>query len=133
MDRFELVVPISPVPCPRPRVTKKGWTYYPAAYKAWKEEMGRVLPALLEGAGLTEPMECPVWVVSRFVCKRPKATKLAHPKPDIDNFEKSLFDALTFSQAWADDSQVVRSHSRKVWSEPGEPGRIEVAIGRWDD
>jgi Holliday junction resolvase RusA-like endonuclease len=125
---YELVVPLSPIPCPRPRVTSRGWTYYPPKYKQWKKDMGGLLPELLEGAGLEGPLDGPVAVWSTFVCQRPKTTKLAHPKGDIDNFEKSLWDALTDAGAWLDDCQVVASHSEKHWSEPGEKGRIRVVI-----
>lgn len=125
---FGFVVPVSPIPCPRPRVTSKGWSYYPAKYKAWKKDMGDLLPSLLQGAGLNYPLTGPVVVFSTFVCQRPKSTKLDHPKGDIDNFEKSLWDALTDAGAWLDDCQVIVSHSEKKWSEPGDDGRIEVVI-----
>ena len=125
---YQLVVPLSPIPCPRPRVTSKGWTYYPAKYKAWKKDMGDLLPPLLRDAGLEGPLHGPVIVWSTFVCRRPKTTKLTHPKGDIDNFEKSLWDSLTDAGAWIDDCQVIVSHSEKQWSEPGDDGRIEVAI-----
>lgn len=125
---MEFVVPVSPIPAPRPRVTSKGWTYYPAKYKAWRETVGTLLPAILSGAGLKAPLEGPVQVTTTFVCTRPKTTKLSHPKGDIDNFEKALFDQLTTAGAWLDDSQIVESKSVKCWGEPGAAGYIEVEI-----
>ena len=45
-------------------------------------------------------------------------------RPDIDNVEKTVFDALK-SVAWKDDSQVVETHIRKFY---GEQPRIELEI-----
>ena len=52
--------------------------------------------------------------------------KLVFPtsRPDIDNVEKTVFDALK-SVAWRDDSQVVETHIRKFY---GEQPRIELEI-----
>ena len=125
---MELIVPVNPIPAPRPRVSRKGWTYYPPKYKAWRETVDAVLPDLLVAAGVTSPLLGPLSVTSRFICTRPKTTKLTHPKGDIDNFEKGWFDRCTFNQLWADDSQIVHSHSSKLWAAPGEEGRIEMEV-----
>ena len=109
-------------------MTSKGWTYYPTKYKAWKKVMSELLPPLLTEAGLTQPLDNPVVVWSSFRVTRPKTTKLQHPRGDIDNYEKSLWDSLTDAKAWLDDCQVVASHSDKQWAEPGAKGHIEVAI-----
>ena len=37
-------------------------------------------------------------------------------KPDIDNIQKSVFDALN-TRAWADDSQIIRVDCRKEWAD----------------
>jgi Holliday junction resolvase RusA-like endonuclease len=127
---MELVVPVSPIPAPRPRVSRKGWTYYPAKYKEWRETVGALLPPLLADAGITQPLEGPLWVITQFKVVRPKTTKLTHPKGDIDNFEKAIFDQLTHAGAWVDDSQIVHSHSTKAWARAGEEGHIALRIIR---
>ena len=47
---------------------------------------------------------------------------------DIDNFTKSLFDALTHCGFWGDDEQVVRLLIEKGEKTP--PGNIQVKVNR---
>ena len=64
----------------------------------------------------------PVAVTLAFVATPPKTTKLSFPNPDIDNFEKALFDIATGS-LWDDDKQVVCTQTLKMWAQDGlEPG-----------
>ena len=64
-----------------------------------------------------------------FVRERPKSlpkrTTPAHTKyPDLSKLVRAIEDALT-GIVWHDDSQVVETHSRKRYAEPGErPGAI---------
>ncbi|QDP54767.1 MAG: hypothetical protein Unbinned5784contig1000_10 [Prokaryotic dsDNA virus sp.] len=125
---MRFIVPVSPIPAPRPRVTKQGWSYYPKRYKDWRKTVGEMLPDILTDTGLEAPLEGPLLVAAKFIVKRPKTTKLSHPRGDLDNFEKSLWDALTTAQVWLDDVQIVCSHSSKEWAKPGEEGKIEVMI-----
>ena len=55
-----------------------------------------------------------------FSITKPKTVKRDLPvvKPDIDNFQKSLFDALNLI-AWKDDSQIVKCASEKTYGTPG--------------
>ncbi|EQB10397.1 hypothetical protein L284_17025 [Novosphingobium lindaniclasticum LE124] len=66
-----------------------------------------------------------------IVCEvaKPKTTKLAAPKPDVDNYAKGVLDAITKDgRFWSDDSQVVGLWVSKTWTE-GAPG-IHVAISK---
>ena len=90
--------------------------------------MGDILPDILMGAGQEGPLEGPLLVVTRFIVTRPKTTKLSHPRGDIDNYEKGLFDQLTSCGAWLDDNQIVDAHSSKEWARTGEEGRIVCVI-----
>jgi Holliday junction resolvase RusA-like endonuclease len=103
---------IDPVPCPRPRVGRFG-AYYPAKYSNWRKkfqlELGRVV-----GKGF-EPSDSFLCVDLRFTCKKPKSTKLAYPKPDIDNYAKSVLDACN-GVLWFDDSQIIRLDATKLWT-----------------
>lgn len=47
---------------------------------------------------------------------------------DIDNFTKSLFDALTHCEFWGDDEQVVRLLIEKGEKKP--PGNIKIKINK---
>ena len=118
---------INPTPCPRPRITSKGWTYYPKKYQAWKQEAEILVKGMMEGFGIEEPFTDKIEVNAVFVCQRPKTTKLSHPKPDIDNYLKALLDAGNCI-AWEDDSIITTVRASKEWSSPGEAGYIEVLI-----
>lgn len=124
---IELRLPINPVPCPRPRMTRTGRMYYPRTYNKFKKEASTVLPGCLFDAGLHRKLEGPLLVKVDLRVRRPKQTKLSYPSPDIDNYAKSVLDALN-GYAWTDDTQVVELEATKSWSSPGEPGEIKVFI-----
>ena len=52
------------------------------------------------------------------------APYLCTKTPDLDNYEKMVFDCLN-GLAWKDDKQVAESHARKVYS---ENPRTEITI-----
>ena len=52
--------------------------------------------------------------------------KVATAKPDLDNLEKGVWDALTAVGVWKDDAQVVSSATSKVRAAPGEEGATIV-------
>ena len=93
------VLSINPIPCPRPRITSKGWTYYPKKYQAWKTEAEDLFIEMM----------------------------LPRPKPDIDNYLKALLDAGT-GVAWTDDHIISAVGASKAWSKPGEEGCIRIMI-----
>ena len=75
--------------------------YYPASYKKWKEQFAEKLD------GLDEPLEGPLSLTIRNFIKKPRTSKLTHPIGDVDNYAKSVMDALTQLGFWHDDKQVV--------------------------
>lgn len=100
--------------------------YYPASYKAWKEQAGRHLINAATNARAPVPLEGPLAVTVVCHVQRPKTTKLDHPKPDVDNYAKSVLDAATQAGLWGDDSQVVSLQVRKLWATT-EP-HIELVV-----
>jgi len=56
---------------------------------------------------------------------RPKSTKLDYPKPDIDNYVKSVFDVLN-GLLWEDDSQIISVYATKQWAGENEEGYFTV-------
>ena len=125
-----ITLPLNPIPAPRPRVTSKGWTYYPKRYKQWRDTAEAVIPDVLSSAGLGAPFMGAVEVVAEFVVARPKTTKFRWPRGDIDNYFKSL-DCLN-GLAWEDDQRIVDLHASKRWAEPGDPGFIRILIKEID-
>jgi Holliday junction resolvase RusA-like endonuclease len=126
---LRLTLAIDPLPCPRPRVRCAGkfaHAYYPASYKTWKEDAARHLENAARYAGAPVPFEGPLVVAIVCHVARPKTTKLADPKPDVDNYAKSVLDAATQAGLWDDDSQVVSLSVTKRWAE-GEP-LIEITV-----
>jgi Holliday junction resolvase RusA-like endonuclease len=90
------------------------------------EEIAKQVAALPLG----EPLAGPVAVWMRFAVPKPKTTKLSHPSPDIDNYEKALFDALTKAgNVWNDDKQIVKVlESAKVWTDVPTGGIVVQVI-----
>ena len=75
----------------------------------------------------TEPIK--ILIIAQF--KKAVSSKKTAPtmKPDNDNIEKAVCDALN-GIAYRDDSQIVHSEVRKVWARDGVPKiivKIEVA------
>lgn len=126
---WKIDLPLDPIPCPRPKVSRYGGAYYPAKYSRWKAAAAKLLPACLFNAGIVRELAGPLIVSLVLRVTRPKASKLTHPKPDVDNYAKSVMDACN-GLAWEDDSQVVRLEVSKEWAPPGEPGSVEVVISR---
>lgn len=125
---LHLLVPVSPIPAPRPRVSSKGWTYYPARYKEWRRTVTAEITRHLESLESFEPFLGAVEVTACFIVERPKKTKLAFPRGDLDNYEKALFDQMTKARVWEDDNQIVWLHTEKQWAEPNTPGCIKVTV-----
>jgi Holliday junction resolvase RusA-like endonuclease len=116
-----------PMPAPRPRAAKRGKfisIYNPSSYTKWKEGAA----ALLRAHAPVPPIATPVRVTVTFTCKRPKTTKLAAPKPDIDNYVKAFLDAMTDAEWWADDTLVHHLVATKRWGARGDVGLIHFTV-----
>lgn len=92
-------------------------------------------PLFVEG-----PLLGPLFVHVEAVFPRPKALqtkKLAQArlwhqrKPDRDNLDKAVLDALT-GIAWADDCQACDGGQRKRYTNPGESPHVTVTIRELD-
>ena len=122
-----VTLPLDPVPYPRPRVNRRGEVYYPKTYSTWKGAAYRQVPGAVANAGIFKPLLVPLLVTLVLRVTRPKTTKFQFPKPDVDNYAKSVLDACN-GIAWEDDSQIVKLTVSKEWAEPGVPGNIEIHI-----
>ena len=139
--KVSFVVPGVPVAQPRQRhriATANGKSfvknYTPARdpVNAFKAAVALAAAAAYQGA----PLEGPLRLTVTFVLPRPKYLtwkRKAMPrcwapvKPDRDNLEKSLQDALN-GQLWIDDAQVVTGQVRKVFAAGGEQPCVEVEV-----
>lgn len=86
--------------------------YTDKPYRAWLDAAADELKniTLPEGWDTSKPVS----LALEFNVLKPKTSKLTHPKPDIDNYEKSFMDAVTQAGGiWDDDCQVVELSSTK--------------------
>lgn len=112
------------MPSPRPRfrvIGKFASAYMPKKYKDHTEELVEQLQRLNAGDELFEgPLSVDLCI---FVTKA-RTSRLLFPKPDIDNYEKTILDAITKAgNVWHDDHQVVQLNSIKLFAaEDNIPG-----------
>lgn len=137
--RFSVGFHVRGIPKAQPRVKafKRGahaGVYDPGTSDSWK--------ALVVFAGRRvrpfKPLESALAVSIDFLMPRPKALMrkkdpdyeiLCTTKPDRDNLEKAVLDALTQDGWWRDDAQVCAGEIRKLYhAKDGVPGaRIMVS------
>lgn len=88
--------------------------------------------AKAERFGAGEPLV--LWVT--FYVVRPKSAprRVKHPvtRPDLDNYLKTLLDALD-KFAFPDDAQIVNIHAKKAFAAIGTTPGIEFVLEREDD
>ena len=123
---FELhiLIPLRPVPCPRPRVTLRG-TYYPKSYQAWRA-------AALEHIPTVEPRLQSALDVFVGVALPPfKTVSRDWPRGDVDNYAKAALDVINKrGTVWVDDIQVVSLTVQKTFSdEPHTSIHIRPFLG----
>lgn len=117
-------VQTDPSPSHRPQVGKFG-TYYAKGYQRCMadciKQMAAQKPAEALGGDLAAIIE--------VVCERPKSTKFARPRGDVDNYVKAPMDAAKKAGIWGDDVQVATALIDKRWTLPGEKPGITMTIG----
>jgi Holliday junction resolvase RusA-like endonuclease len=122
---FTFFLPITPKPAPRPRFVCRGkfaQAYQDRGYMEWKDEAAEKLREIAKYEDFRDVAGDPVRVDIDVFVRKPRTSKLAYPKPDKDNYEKGILDALTQSgRYFRDDSQVVAGSTTKVWAEPDKP------------
>lgn len=118
---------VEPMPSPRPRfrvIGKFASAYMPKAYQVHTAALVEQMQQMN-----CEPREGPLSVDLTVWVTRPKTSKLAFPKPDIDNYEKTVLDAITKAgNLWRDDTQVVQLNSLKAWAPEGGHAGYAVSI-----
>lgn len=107
---MKIIINKEPIACPRPRITRFG-AYYPKKYQDYKDYLKYYLTSL----NLNKFEDKPLYLNIVFNIQIPnslsKKKKLelngtyVIKKPDIDNYLKSVMDAMN-SIVYKDDSQI---------------------------
>ena len=124
---WRVVIPFDPVPKGRPRVTRKGFVYTPAATrKAEAQIKAYVSDRMLEQGVIRFESHRPLSVEVECSIERPKSVRREHAavRPDLDNYLKLVMDALN-GTLWEDDAQIVKIKATKAYAAEGVlPGFI---------
>lgn len=121
MAAISFTIPGAPFAKQRPRATRQGRVYTPAATVSFERQVGQI--ALHH---FREPIAGPVWLeVAAFFAPAPswsKRKRVGHlgmphcQRPDADNLVKAIWDGLN-RIAFADDAQIAECVVRKRWAE----------------
>jgi len=130
----KFVVPIRPMPSPRPRATRQGRIYMPADYEKWKREFAKCIPYQLQtqSNALCMVSVTACYAVPKSYSKTEREAALGSfkaPAGDCDNLAKSCLDAMN-EITWVDDRQVVELHVKKRYA---LEDCVEVAVEWLDD
>lgn len=110
--------------------------YDPGTADGWKSAIAIAVREHLPPA----PIESPVRIVLRFAFPRPKrlqrkrdtSAPIPHVgRPDLDNLQKAVFDALTAVGLWTDDGVIQTVDARKWYCAAGEAPGLEMRV-EWD-
>ena len=119
-------VAMEPKGAPRPRVTRDGRAYMPAGYVKWKEafaeEAARSMPCATKPWWPEQRLELHTEVRVRMPKSWSHAKQRAElgrgiaQRPDVDNCQKSIMDAL-IGVAYTDDSQIYAESYERRWTQ----------------
>lgn len=121
---IRIQIAIEPVPKGRPRTTVQGgrvWTFTPAKTKKAQDFIRERLQRHL---GKQFGAYVPVMMTTTFYRTKskylPRRETMPVRKPDLDNFNKLLLDAINGILV-ADDAQITTNHTRKRWTDKPYP------------
>ena len=113
-----------PIAQPRPRKGKHGNFYNPDLATAWKEAIQICFMQKKRMPTITGPVYL---TIHFYFQKKGLNTTIPHTsKPDKDNLEKVVMDALTGIGVWNDDSQVYGGRTAKFWTDDKSGAEIWV-------
>ena len=125
-------VPGKPVPKQRPRMTRSGSVYTPAATTRYERLVAKHARAA-GAAPMTGPVAVDISVRFPIPKSWTKARRLAADggphtqRPDIDNLQKSVLDGLN-GVAFSDDAQVCSVSAVKTWDAACADGCVEIHV-----
>lgn len=131
-QRMEIRVPGKPIPWKR--AGRDGKMSFTLARMADWQKMVILSFLCVRADWVKVPAGVPVCVDIDFIFKRPKNhtkhqrlhERSKATRPDKDNLEKAVLDALGRVNIYADDGQVVDGRVRKLWSDDNWQGAIII-------
>ena len=112
---------------------KHAGVYDPGTANDWKTIVRNAAFAEWDGKPLIGPLyvQIDAWLPrpkSHFTKKglRPNAPEWVVTKPDLDNIEKAILDALTNIGLWRDDSQVARVDKCKLYTDASPRAWVKI-------
>lgn len=113
----EIVIKINPIG--KPRMTQRDkWSKRSAVLKYWAYKDFLIFEAKRQGYELNNALQAEYFIeMPNSWSKKKKSEMYLKPhqnKPDIDNIDKGVMDALL-----KDDSAVYKSHTSKYWAYEG--------------
>lgn len=125
-------VPIIPKAAPRPRASTKNGvirSYTPRTAQDWKRTVALAAERHMPRERIAGPVRVDVWFLlprpQRLMRKKdPQGEVWCTSKPDRDNLDKAVLDAL--APFWGDDAQVCAGTLAKVYH--AKDGRPEVRV-----
>ena len=127
MKNFKIFIPIIPVPKARPRLGRNG-AYTPKETLVYENSLKKVFEEIWGKD--TEPMAGPIMAEVWFYMPRPKSVskkkKFPDTKPDIDNLEKAVFDALDFS--YSDQNRKIAKKNKLITAKNEKLGSPQTPL-----
>lgn len=137
-DTIKIILPLEPVPTPRPRVTRhygRSLVFYSKKYRDFKAAARSILrhtyrDVYITGEELIHTDYLCVFTRPKYMYakKYPDGLVPHQKRPDRDNITKSIDDALQDGGIIEDDSLIWSNTTKKMYSERDQIGRIEITI-----
>ena len=136
VEKLERKLRVNPVAQPRPRATVvsgRARIYNPATARAYKDQIAN----LFVRTDQKFPEGIPLKVTIEYFFERPKSLQrkkdpedfMWHTKkPDLDNLNKAVLDAISEAGIWHDDRQVVDLRSRKFYTRKMGGPMVKITI-----
>ena len=138
---FKISFSLIPKPKGRPRFTKKGFAFTPAATRKAERDIAAIISEQVNGR---KPIDNAIRVEMEIIMPRPKShfgtgnnsgkIKGSSPmfpttKPDIDNLEKAFLDAAE-GILWVNDSRIVQKETYLWYADECAPG-YNIVVEEW--
>jgi Holliday junction resolvase RusA-like endonuclease len=130
----QFFIPGIPKPQSRPKFARMG--KFVRTYSPKTDWFGLVYMQGLQNKP-SEAYDTPLKLMLQFVLPKPKSAPKGKQwpsvRPDIDNYEKAVLDALTQAGMWTDDGLICEMFTSKVYAKPGEATGCRIAITQLSD